>query len=154
MDTQNDATGTDNSGDGADTTAAATPPVAPAPAAQASDAPREDGDDVNSNAEILPPATNDQGFALLDAYPLNLRLRAEALVKDGKETDDAGLVSDDDIAATKVRLDAEEAERHPAVNKRMKRAEVVGIAQAEGIEVADDDTVSTIVDKIEAARAA
>lgn len=52
-----------------------------------------------------PPKTRKDGTAMSGAYPLNHRLRAEALCKDGKTTDPDGLISAELIADTKARLD-------------------------------------------------
>lgn len=61
-----------------------------------------------------PPKTNEAGFAMSGDYPLNSRLRAEALAQAGKETDPDGIVSDEDIAGTVKRLAAEaKAEKSP-----------------------------------------
>lgn len=49
----------------------------------------------------------DNGFAMADGFPLNHRLRGEALVAAGLAEDPAGHVTPDFIADTADRLDAE-----------------------------------------------
>lgn len=55
-----------------------------------------------------------QGFAIVDGYPANNRLRAEALAKAGKAEDPSGQITPELIAATGERLAAEEADRDAA----------------------------------------
>lgn len=62
--------------------------------------------------DFLPPATDAETGVALDkpeGLPLNHRLRAEALVAKGEATDPNGEITDEFIAATAERLDAEKA---------------------------------------------
>lgn len=93
--------------------------------------------------------TTEQG-----TYPINHRLRAEAMARDGIKSDADGLISNELIADTAARLAREDAATK--VTTRMKREDLVKIAGAEvpPVPVTDEDTVATIVKNIEAARAA
>jgi len=103
------------------------------------------------------PETNAQGFAMLGGYPVNLRLRAEALSDAGEASDPNGLVPDSFIAAAGTRLAAERAEeaaKHPPVSERMTRDQLVDQAGKEGVAVEDGHTKADIVANIETARGA
>jgi len=110
------------------------------------------------------PAMTKEGVALAGKYPLNLRLRAEALATDGKAKDPDGLASDELIASTKDRLDRERAEaerlaardakEHPPVSESMKREDLVALAAKEGAPHDADATKPQIIEAIEATRLA
>ena len=66
---------------------------------------------ADDTPQTLPPAVDEAtGFAMQGGFPLNARLRAEALADAGKTTDPEGLIGDDLIALTAERLDAERAD--------------------------------------------
>lgn len=61
-------------------------------------------------ADFAPPEMDQAtGIALLGGYPVNRRLRAEALFQAGKSTDEMGEVTDDAIAEAGERLAGDEA---------------------------------------------
>lgn len=115
--------------------------------------------DETTAVGMEPPAVNDQGFAMAGAYPLNFRLRAEALSQAGKTTDPDGLVDDAAIEDAGKRLAADAAARdaNPATaapSLSMTRDQLVEAAEARGLTVAPNDTKATILDAITAADAA
>jgi len=66
---------------------------------------------ADDTPQTQPPAVDEAtGFALQGGFPLNARLRAEALADAGKTTDPEGLVDEDLIASTGERLIAERAD--------------------------------------------
>lgn len=107
------------------------------------------------------PAMTEEGTGIAlhaDGYPVNLRLRAERLSADGKDTDEAGHVGDDAIAEAGVRLaaaetEAERAEREASLESKRK-AELQDIALAEGVDLAGATTNADMIAAIEAHRAA
>lgn len=126
--------------------------------------------DEQAPAVALDPFTAElagHGFAIADGYPANHRLRAEALAKAGKDADPAGHITSDLIAATKDRLEAEAADAKAAEAaendaataearrlRSMKVDDLRQLAANEQVAVEGDANKSTIVDAIEAARAA
>ena len=101
------------------------------------------------------PATNESGFAMLGDYPLNSRLRAEALAKAGVDADPDSIVSADLIASTVERLALEAVANAPApVNARMTLDKLRTIAAAESVSIDPEATREDIVFAIEAARGA
>jgi len=105
-----------------------------------------------------PPKADDNGVALHGDYPLNLRLRAEALAKDGKDSDPDDRVSPDTIAEAGARLkraEAAEAERErntPSLKWTEKRLR--DEAERLGLAVETDANKPAILKAIEAAPAA
>jgi hypothetical protein len=104
---------------------------------------------------------------MMGDLPVNGRLRAEALARSGATTDERGIVSDELIAATKDRLEREDAEaerlaeearkaeaQRPAVSTRLSLDKLKEIAAGENVAVGENPDKSTLVDAIEAARAA
>jgi hypothetical protein len=102
----------------------------------ASDRPPEEltMDDLETAAAVdtAPPATTSAGVALHGEYPLNSRLRAEAMADADVTTDPDGLITDELIAETRDRLAAErkadadaeeEARRAEAAAPSMKWSE-------------------------------
>src|SRR5215213_4226322 len=124
----------------------------------------EDGE-APEEPEFSPPAIEaDTGIALDGEYPINHRLRAERLVRKGEESDPDGVISDELVANTKGRLEAEdraaevlkaeEEERNPPVRANMKTADLDKIAEAQGIDLSAAANNEDRVSLIEAARAA
>lgn len=71
-------------------------------------------------AETAPPIVAEEtGVAMHGKYPLNHRLRAEALAKAGRKSDPDDLITDSVIEATRDRIDQEKAaaEREAAKEK-------------------------------------
>lgn len=67
-----------------------------------------------------PPKTDDAGIVQHGGYPLNHRMRAEAMARAGVTTDEMGLIDDDLIAETVDRLkveDEEEAAKREAAER-------------------------------------
>jgi hypothetical protein len=109
------------------------------------------------------------GFAHDGEWPVNSRLRAEAMARGGVSTDPAGFISDDLIAETKGRLaeEAAEAERLTTEAKERDEAEAakapsskwtLGDLAAEaarrGVTVEGDATKAAILAALNAAPAA
>jgi hypothetical protein len=125
-------------------------------------------DAANAAPAVTPLATDPEtGFAMMGDLPVNGRLRAEALARSGATTDERGIVSDELIAATKDRLEREDAEaerlaeearkaeaQRPAVSTRLSLDKLKEIAAGENVAVGENPDKSTLVDAIEAARAA
>lgn len=98
---------------------------------------------------------NVYGVAMLGDYPLNFRLRAEAMAAAGVTTDPDGAISDDLIASTVERLAVQtRAAVRPAVNARMGIDKLRTIAAAEGVSIDAEASRDDIVFSIEAARGA
>lgn len=104
-----------------------------------------------------------RGFGIVDNFPANHRLRAEALVGAGLAEDPHGHVTPELIAGTKERLELEakaakdaEAAAAKATNQlgRMKVEDLRDLAARETIEVPADADKPALVDAITAARAA
>lgn len=118
------------------------------------DAPAE----LNESTKILA----DAGFGVVEGWPANHRLRAEAILKEGLSSDPTGAVTDEFIASTKERLAAEAKdaasnpvpEGPPVVKASMRKDALADIARAEGVAIEEGDTNQQMVDKITAARAA
>lgn len=93
-----------------------------------------------------------QGFPVLDRYPANHRLRAEALAQEGVEADPANHITPEAIADAKARLDAEAkdaAEHTPSAN--WTKAQLVDHATSAGVDVDASATKADILNAIEAA---
>lgn len=107
--------------------------------------------------ETAPPAQDPEtGVALAGGYPVNHRLRAEALFKAGKEEDPDAIVSNELIADAGARLKADEAAeaaRRPAVSTTMTREALDKIASDEGLDPSAYSTKDDVVAAIEAKRA-
>ncbi|MBA2718521.1 MAG: hypothetical protein H0U52_04630 [Chloroflexi bacterium] len=112
-----------------------------------------------------PPAIEaDTGIALDGDYPVNHRLRAERLVAEGKTSDPGGVISDELIAGTVTRMEGEkraEAERladeeaaNPPIRANMKTADLIKIAEAQGIDISSAENNEQRVEMIDAARSA
>ncbi len=124
-------------------------------------APTASGDDgADWGPEQVEPET---GVALDgDGLPVNHRLRAERLARDGKTTDAGGLITDDLIAATASRLDdddkaAEVAKREveeqfPPVRVNMRTDDLVAIAERETVDLSAASNNQDRVDAIVASR--
>jgi len=122
--------------------------------------------DENSAAVELDPFTAElanNGFGIVDSFPANHRLRAEALVRAGLDQDPHAHVSPELIADTKDRLEREaqaakdaEAKAAKDTNQlgRMKVDNLRTLASDEAIEVPDNADKPALVDAITAARAA
>lgn len=113
---------------------------------------------ADAEAGDLPPV-NEAGFPLVGGYPLNSRLRSEALAQAGVTTDPDGIVSDEHIAATGAQLEAvakaeAAAESEDRLSVRMARDKLIEIATAEGVAFEPDATKASLVDAITARRAA
>jgi len=128
------------------------------------DAPDEQtaADDI-VEATKPPEVQEGTGIAMAGGYPVNHRLRAEALADAGKDKDPTGDVSPELIAETAKRLAAERKEAEAADDdaaraarelRAMKLADLRELAQAEGVQHEGDANKSAIVDAIEAARRA
>lgn len=93
----------------------------------------------NDVVETALPATREgDGVALHGDYPLNHRLRAEALAKDGKTTDPDNMVSDELIVDAGERMKRLEAARDEAESLEGRRkAELEEIAATEGVDLSD-----------------
>jgi hypothetical protein len=123
-----------------------------------------DSTERDRDETTAPPAMTEDGVALHNDYPVNHRLRAEALADAGETTDPDALISDELIAATKDRLDRERAEAErlaeaaakapPAVSERMKIETLTRIAEEEGVQIGTDADRPAIVAAIEADRLA
>lgn len=111
--------------------------------------------DAAFRAQGIDPAT---GFATDGEWPINLRLRAEAMAAAGVSTDPQSLVSDELIASTKDRLAAEERERiqadKTAPTIKWSRDRLVEAAAKVGVVTTDEMDKATILAAIEAAPAA
>lgn len=70
---------------------------------------------ADDTPQTLPPAIDEAtGFALQGGYPVNARLRAEALADAGQTTDPEALIDDNLITSTAERLEAERADAQKA----------------------------------------
>lgn len=136
--------------DAGDPPASAT--VAPAGADTTSEAVEEvEAANGDADAATADPATNEQGFAMLGDYPLNHRLRAEALATAGVATDPDGAVSDELIAATKDRLAQEKADAASSTpSLKWTRDQLVAEANRVGAAFEADATKPTILSAITA----
>jgi len=106
-----------------------------------------------------------QGFAIDGGYPANHRLRAEALVADGKDADPDGIVTPELIASTGERVKAEAAEAETreraaadaeaaAPNLKWSEKRLRDEAARRGVTVESDANKAAILAAIEAAPAA
>lgn len=86
-----------------------------------------------------------------DGLPVNHRLRAERLARDGKATDATGAIDDDLIADASARLDAIAA-AYPAVRVNMRTDDLTKIAEAESVDLSSASTNSDRVDLINSSR--
>lgn len=122
-----------------------------------------DQPDADAIAETTrPPAMTPEGVALDGGYPANLRLRAEALVADGKAEDPLGHVTPEFIAATAERLEAEakdaaERARQAEAGKpslSWTKADLAAEAVRLGVPVEGDANKAAILAAIEGAASA
>lgn len=95
------------------------------------------------------PAMTADGVAMAGDYPLNHRLRAEALADAGKSTDPDGLIADDLIAATADRLTRERADEPSMAWTRDRLAELA--ARTPGATFEEGANKRAILDAIKAA---
>jgi len=105
--------------------------------------------------EWSPPKLDEKtGVALHGDYPVNSRLRAEALASDGKAEDPDGLVSRELIEDAGKRLAADrEAEAEARrISPRMTVADLEAIAAAEGADLSDASNNEERVAAIQANR--
>jgi hypothetical protein len=102
------------------------------------------------NAELA-----EQGFAMHGAYPLNHRLRAEALVDAGISSDPDGLIGDDLIVDTRDRVAAEAAALVAAKRELsdMKVAELRDLAVERGVNVEPNATKADLISALQPAAA-
>lgn len=109
--------------------------------------------------DTQPPEVEEAtGIALVGGYPVNHRLRAEAMAREGVDHDPSDLITGDLIAATRDRLAAEEAGEDAIVRAdraldRMSEAKLRKVADDEGVPVEGDADKATIRDAIRAKRA-
>jgi hypothetical protein len=112
--------------------------------------------DTDPDAPMNPPKTTSEGVAVIETpngeYPVNHRLRAEAMARDGLTTDKDGRISDELIAATAERLDREEAGR-PSMDWTRDKL-VAFAAKLPGVTHESDANKRAILDAINAATAA
>jgi len=114
------------------------------------------------DAATASPALNEQGFAMHGDYPLNGRLRAEALATAGLETDPDGMIGDDLIADAAGRLErqrdedariaAEQEKATPSL--RWTREELAAEADRRRASYETDANKAAILDAINAAPSA
>lgn len=88
-----------------------------------------------------------------DGLPVNHRLRAERLARDGKETDEGGMVPDELIADAAARLESIAA-AYPAVRANMRTDDLTKIADAESVDLSTATNNVERVELITASRAA
>lgn len=95
------------------------------------------------------------GFATDGEWPINLRLRAEAMADKGVKSDPNGMIDDDLIAATKTRMvaEAKEAAREAKETPSMDwtKAQLTDEAEARGLAIESDANKAAILDAINAA---
>lgn len=90
--------------------------------------------------ETAPPAIDpDTGVALVGGYPLNHRLRAEALAQDGKAEDPDGVVSPELIADASARMKRDAQAEVNAQAKADVEVKARAEAEAEAKAKADQD---------------
>lgn len=102
-------------------------------------------DTPQDQIDTAAPKADASGVALVNGYPLNRRLRAEALSAAGKTDDPDGLVTSGDIAAAGVRLKAETpslampkadlaaiADRTPGASSDGTKADILGSITSAG----------------------
>jgi hypothetical protein len=99
-----------------------------------------------------PPRVDDQGFAL-DGHglPVNLRLRAAALVDEGRDEDPEGHIDAERLEAERVRLAAYDKD-YPSVSANSKTADLEKVAKAEGVDLTAATNNAERVAAITAAR--
>jgi hypothetical protein len=107
--------------------------------------------------ETQPPETDDQGFELAGDWPLNHRLRAEAMARAGVAEDPDGHISPELIAETGERLKSEdeaadEAARADPPLDRMTKAQLEKTAATEGVDLSSASNNPDRVSLIQAAR--
>jgi hypothetical protein len=121
------------------------------------DAIEENEDTATAELDPFTAGLAEQGFAIDGGLPVNHRLRAEALAKAGRDTDPAGAITPEAIAAAGERLAAEAkdeaADAPPAVKPSMPVADLKDIADREGVDLSDATNNDQRVAAIEAARA-
>lgn len=116
-------------------------------------------DTANAAADWSPPKTDEAtGVAMQGDYPLNSRLRAEALAQAGKATDPDALITDELIADAADRLQREAAaEQQAARNAPSMRWTEAKLrehaATIPGLAIPDDFDKSDILKAIEGATA-
>lgn len=118
---------------------------------------------ADSQAKLDPMTADlaERGFGIVDQYPANFRLRAEALFADGKTADPSNYVTPEFIAETgeRVTFEKSEAERAEKAAKAeapklgWSRDKLVDAATAAGITVTDDMDKAAILAAIKAAPA-
>ena len=108
--------------------------------------------------ESNPPAMDENGVAMDGEYPANIRLRAEALAREGVTTDPGGLVDDDTIGDAANRLAHEDADARAAAaaapSLAWTKAKLVAHAEEMGLTVETDANKEAILANINAATAA
>jgi hypothetical protein len=102
----------------------------------------------------LDPMTADlaaRGFGVVDNYPANHRLRAEALFADGQTVDPANHVTPEFIAETGERVTAERAEAERAEKAARVEAPKIGWTRDRLVAAANDVGIVVDVDMDKAA---
>jgi len=106
-----------------------------------------------------PPKTDDAGIVQYGQFPLNHRMRAEAMARAGVTTDEMGLIGDDLIAETVDRLKVEDEEAAAKVEAaerakpslRWTKDQLAEYAGKNGVVFETDANKDTILAAIEAA---
>lgn len=118
-------------------------------------------DDPATDAPEWSPPVHDEktNVAMQGGYPLNFRLRAEALAADGKATDPESLIEDDLIADAAGRLErekkaADEAARNAPSMKWTEDKLRKHAATIPGLVIPDDYDKADILKAIESASGA
>lgn len=106
-------------------------------------------------SETMLSTDPETGFATDGEWPVNHRLRAEAMARAGVTHDDAGEIEDWLIAETKDRLAAEDAEAESSTpSMAWKWDELAAYATSHGVEFASTATKQDILNAIHAPAAA
>jgi len=109
--------------------------------------------------EFNPPAIDaETGVAMDGDYPANIRLRAEALARDGKTSDPDGLIGDELIADAARRVKHDDADARAAANATPSldwtKAKLIAHAEGLGLTIESDANKDAILADIHAASAA